>query len=136
MENTFKQLNETIFKSDNKQFITYCYNNLSNQRLTCFCKKVNNQLYIKVYTINPKEQFSKKYIKNYHNEHGYFSNVGILHVVNCNRKDYKNFFFEILSKYYILNNEAVTLLLEKQQRKNNKKKEKEIKLKPLMHINV
>lgn len=137
MEDTFKQLNEIISKSEHKQFITYCYNNLLGQRLTCFAKRAGNQLYIKVYTVNPKEQFSKKYIKEYHNQHGFYSNVGILHVVNCNRENYKNFFFDILSKYYVLNHAAVNLLIQKQHRKQKKFTNEAVKntiQEPLQHI--
>ena len=136
MNNTFKQLNDIIAKSEHKQFITYCYNNIKGQRLTCFAKRAGNYLFIKVYTLNPKEQFNKKYIKDYHNQNGFYSNNGILHVVQCNRMNYRDMFFEILSKYYFLNNDVVNEILEKYKRKNEKKNNKNIFKKPLMHIHV
>lgn len=141
MNDAFKQLNEVIAKSEHKQFITYCYNNMQGQRLTCIAKRAGNFLYIKIYTVNPKEQFSKKYIKDYHNQHGFYSNVGILHVVSCDRTNYKNLFFEVLSKHYILNAEAVNSLLQKQARKNERYNQKqiqnqEVKQEPLQYIQV
>lgn len=117
MEKTFEELNKMIIESPNKQFITYCYTDLQDRRLSCFGKKVGNNLYIKVYRGNPKEQFDKTLIKKHHAEHGYFSESGTLHVVKCVNDSYKSLFFNTLDNFYQLNREIAMQVYKKQIKK-------------------
>lgn len=117
MQELLKKLNETISENPNKEFITYGYNNSDGRRLSCFGKRVDNTLYIKVYVVNPKEQFDKKLIKEYHKKHGYFSESGTLHTIKCVHSTYKDLFFETLDRFYILNEELVALMFKKELKK-------------------
>lgn len=116
-----------VNESKYREFITYCYRSLTGQRITAFCKRVENKLLIKIYTLHPKEQFCKRYVKDYHKEYGYFSLHGILHVVPCISNNYKKFFFEVLDKHYVLDEELLYDVIFRESKKVVKEEIKEEK---------